>query len=202
MHPPDVPLRVFVTVGNATVAFDRLLRIVDEAFLLAPVRVEGLCQVGVSTVRPRGLVVEAFLGRREYEAQMRQADVVITHAGIGTLHAARSAGHRPFVLPRRASEGEIVNDHQMEVYAELLGRGLIAAVGAPADLARDMVHHQRLDEVGSVSESDGEAIRSALTAGTIQTSPFRRAIVRAIAMGLSAADLFHRTEASRDLAKK
>jgi UDP-N-acetylglucosamine transferase subunit ALG13 len=187
----DVPLRAFVTVGNATVPFDRLLSIVDEALGMVTRNVIGVCQTGVSRVRPRGLSIEPFLGRRDYEAEMARADVVVAHAGIGTLHAARRARHRPFVIPRRASLGEIVNDHQMEVYVALLRRGLIAPAETPASLASALVNHVRLGEAPSVSEADGLAIRSALENGRRRSSSIGRALVRAVGMGLPSGSLLY-----------
>ena len=106
-------MRVFVTVGNALVPFDRLLRMVDDAVDGADV--EGVCQHGPSSVRPRGLRPVPGLSKLEFEAEMRAADVVVCHAGVGTLWSAIQEGHRPLVVPRRAALGEIINDHQLEI---------------------------------------------------------------------------------------
>lgn len=126
-------MRVFVTVGNGLAPFDRLLRMVDAA--LPADGVEGTCQYGVSTDPPRGLRAVSSLPRAEFEAELAAADIVVCHAGVGTLWSAIEAGHCPIVVPRRARHGEIVNDHQLEICAELEKEGLINIVSATEDLA-------------------------------------------------------------------
>lgn len=110
-------MRVFVTVGTALDPFDRMLRLVDEA--LPREGVTGVCQYGSSTVVPRGLEGRERLSRAEFERELRESDVVICHAGVGSIHAAIEAGHRPIVMARRADCGEHVNDHQLEICREL-----------------------------------------------------------------------------------
>ncbi len=110
-------MRVFVTVGTALDPFDRMLRWVDEA--LPRQGVTGVCQYGSSTVVPRGLEARERLSRAEFERELRESDVVICHAGIGSIRAAMDAGHRPIVMARLARAGEHVNDHQLEICREL-----------------------------------------------------------------------------------
>ncbi len=126
-------MKMFVTVGNATVPFDRLLRAVDEAQL--ELGCSGICQRGVSTVEPRGFYCHAALSKQAFERAMADADVVVCHAGVGTLWSAISAGHTPLVMPRRHVHGEIVNDHQLEICAELARSGSIRIFATPRELA-------------------------------------------------------------------
>ena len=58
---------------------------------------------------------------------MRDADLVIAHAGIGSSLAAIEAGHAPVVVPRRGHRGEHVDDHQRLIAAELADRELAVA---------------------------------------------------------------------------
>lgn len=126
-------MRVFVTVGNALDPFDRLLKLTDAA--LPEKGADGVCQHGVSSVRPRGLAPVQLLSRPEFEAELRRADVVICHAGVGTLWSALEAGHRPLVVPRRVGLREHVNDHQLEICAALEPEGLIRVVSSVEELS-------------------------------------------------------------------
>ncbi len=129
-------MKLFVTVGNALVPFDRLLRMVDEA--QARLGWTGICQHGASSLRPRGLVAQATLSKREFEDAMHTADAVVCHAGVGTLWSAIEAGHKPLVLPRRHSFGEVVNDHQLDICRALEQTGRIVVLASTADLERGM----------------------------------------------------------------
>jgi UDP-N-acetylglucosamine transferase subunit ALG13 len=128
-------MRLFVTVGNALVPFDRLLGWVDEALTALGEPVAGVCQHGPSRVRPRGLEAREGLSRGDFDAEMARADAVVCHAGVGTLWSAIRAGHRPLVVPRRAGLGEIVNDHQLEIVEALAHEGRIVRVEGATELA-------------------------------------------------------------------
>jgi UDP-N-acetylglucosamine transferase subunit ALG13 len=122
-------MRLFVTVGNAAVHFNRLLSLVDQV-LAAPEfgDVDGVCQSGTGSVRPRRLRCTPMLSRSEFDEELRRADAVVMHAGVGSLSAAIRAGHRPIVMPRRRAHNEVVNDHQFEIARELATRNLVTLV--------------------------------------------------------------------------
>jgi UDP-N-acetylglucosamine transferase subunit ALG13 len=56
---------------------------------------------------------------------MTSSELVIVHAGAGSIIQAMQAGKVPVVMPRRASLGEHVDDHQLELVRELAQRGKV-----------------------------------------------------------------------------
>jgi UDP-N-acetylglucosamine transferase subunit ALG13 len=52
------------------------------------------------------------------------ADVVVSHAGVGSTIEALDSGHFPIVVPRRAAFGEHVDDHQVPLAVDVAKRGL------------------------------------------------------------------------------
>ncbi len=130
-------MRIFVTVGNRTESFTRLVRMVDAALASLAMPYEGLFQAGTTPGAINGLERVSYLPRPQFEEEMRRADAVICHAGVGTLHSALEAGHLPIVIPRLASHGECVNDHQMEIVRALGPRVLTPSTAAA--LCTDLV---------------------------------------------------------------
>jgi UDP-N-acetylglucosamine transferase subunit ALG13 len=128
---------IFVTVGNATQRFPRLLKAVDDLsasgfFEAEPVVV----QTGNNTgLRLAHCQPQAFLAMDEFERHMRNADLIICHGGCGTLLYAARLGKTPVVMPRRKKYDEHVNDHQMQLVNELASQGRIVPAYEPADLA-------------------------------------------------------------------
>jgi UDP-N-acetylglucosamine transferase subunit ALG13 len=165
-------MRIFVTVGNALVPFDRLLGWADEALAdLAGTAVEGVCQHGPSRLRPRRLDPLETLPRAAFDAEMERADVVICHAGVGTLWSAIHRGHRPLVVARRAAWNEIVNDHQLEIVEALSREGKIVPVNDATTLRAWLSRYAR-----------GEARRGApQTENPARLQPVARAIARGAA---------------------
>jgi UDP-N-acetylglucosamine transferase subunit ALG13 len=166
-------MRLFVTVGNALVPFDRLLGWVDEALATLTEPVAGVCQHGPSRVRPRGLSAREALSRGDFDAEMAGADAVVCHAGVGTLWSAIRAGHRPLVVPRRAGRGEIVNDHQLEIVEALVREGRIVRVESAAELGRWLGRYAR-GELGRGEAVREDPARLGPVAAAIAEGPARR----------------------------
>jgi beta-1,4-N-acetylglucosaminyltransferase len=77
-----------------------------------------------------------FVQRDVMLERLRAADVVVTHAGCGSLFDAMSLGQTPVVVPRLERFGEHVNDHQLELLDALSAEGRILAVRDIAELPR------------------------------------------------------------------
>jgi UDP-N-acetylglucosamine transferase subunit ALG13 len=75
--------------------------------------------------------VESELSSNEFDKQVLMADVVICHAGVGTLMRLWELGKYPIVIPRRHHRGEHVDDHQLQIASlvEHHGLGLVKDVG-------------------------------------------------------------------------
>ena len=125
---------IFVTVGTNEAPFDRLL-----AALPVLDREELVVQHGASSVRPPGALCVSSLPYDEVLATMRRADLVVTHAGVGSVLTAVAAGKRPVVVPRLRRFGQAVDDHQLEFARQMAATGLVRIVEDPAALGPALV---------------------------------------------------------------
>jgi UDP-N-acetylglucosamine transferase subunit ALG13 len=66
---------------------------------------------------------------------MEAADVVVCHAGAGSILCALRAGHTPVVVPRLKRYQETVDDHQVEFSRALAAEGKVIAVEDLDDLS-------------------------------------------------------------------
>jgi UDP-N-acetylglucosamine transferase subunit ALG13 len=121
---------IFVTLGTHEQPFDRALDLVTA---LAD-REELLIQHGATRARPSLPRIEwlAYLDWEPLTLWMRDAEVVITHAGVGSAVTAIRAGKKPVLVPRLARFGEHVDDHQLQLAKRLAEFGLAVACG-PGD---------------------------------------------------------------------
>lgn len=85
---------------------------------------EVLYQTGDADVSGLGIDARESVPHDELKAAVREADVVITHAGVGAAITALEAGKHPILIPRRVSHREHIDDHQIQVARELERRGL------------------------------------------------------------------------------
>jgi len=114
---------IFVTVG-VQLPFDRLIRAVDEWAEKAN-RSDVVAQVGASTYSPKRLTVYAQLAIDEFKKFVEQAEVVVAHAGMGSIITALELGKPIIIMPRLASLGEHRNDHQLATAAHMAAQKLI-----------------------------------------------------------------------------
>lgn len=128
-----------VTVGSTRNDFKRLIHAVDR--LCEDRRLGGtFAQIGTSSYVPRHMTFERFVPRTELLARVGSCDLVICHAGTGTLNAALGLRRKVIVVPRRAALGEHPDDHQLELAAYLESRGRALVVNEVEELAEAVVH--------------------------------------------------------------
>lgn len=118
-----------VALGTEVWPFDRainsVLRLLPDADIT--------WQTGTTRFDHRGRPLQQWLPAPELKTAMRNADVVITHAGIGSALVALNVGKVPILLPRRSDLGEHIDDHQQQA-ADLLAERSLAVPVDPDDL--------------------------------------------------------------------
>jgi UDP-N-acetylglucosamine transferase subunit ALG13 len=130
---PDQPessqlRKVVVSLGTfKDYGFERLVRRLIE---ILPADAEVLWQTGDTDVSGLGVDGHHAIPERELTAAIREADVLVAHAGVGTALAALEVGKCPVLVPRRRAHGEHVDDHQTQIAGELARRGLAVSVEA------------------------------------------------------------------------
>jgi UDP-N-acetylglucosamine--N-acetylmuramyl-(pentapeptide) pyrophosphoryl-undecaprenol N-acetylglucosamine transferase len=131
-RPLGDTLRVVVTVGTAAEfpfgrLIDRLAPLLAADGELAGATgrpVEVLWQTGCTPTAHLPIDAVPFLGADELAKAVANADLVVSHAGVGSALTALAAGLRPLLAGRSAALGEAGDDHQGQLAAELQRRGL------------------------------------------------------------------------------
>lgn len=103
---------ILLTVGSMF-PFDRLVRAVDELVAAGRISAEVVAQIGDGRYEPRHMPFQRFLSRVEFEQLLDRADLLLSHAGAGTIAMALEHDKRLLVVPRLARHAEHVNDHQI-----------------------------------------------------------------------------------------
>lgn len=127
----EAPRRAVVTVGTERFPFSRAL---EQVLPALPAGVESLIQTGNTPWTQQGYPTTAWVPGDELLRAVREADLVVTHAGVGSVLTALRAGKHPVLIPRLAAYGEHVDDHQLELATLLEKRGLATVVSPGQDL--------------------------------------------------------------------
>ena len=102
---------IFVTVGSQ-LPFDRLVGAVDAWAAKRP-DVELFGQVGDTTRPPVHFASVSTMSPEEYQRRFAEAELIVGHAGMGTIIAALELGKPLLMLPRLGSLKESRNDNQV-----------------------------------------------------------------------------------------
>lgn len=134
-----VPRKVFVTLG--TIRGYRFDSLVDAMLASGYANEHTVWQLG-DTPRTDALPgrVYDYMSPGEFARAAREADVVVTHAGVGTLLELLGMGIYPIQAVRRASRGEHVDDHQTEIAELVNGIDIGLALEGP-DLTASAIEH-------------------------------------------------------------
>lgn len=102
---------IFVTTGTQ-LPFDRLLEAVD-LWASTNKNVKVIAQACESEKVFSNIELIKMLGPKDYQALCSSVDVIVGHAGMGTIITAHENEIPIVIMPRRFDLGEHRNDHQM-----------------------------------------------------------------------------------------
>lgn len=143
---------IFVTVGEQ-LPFDRLVRTVDE--WAAESGKQVFAQIGKSELKPSHIEFKKFLDPDEFRDKALSAEVIVAHAGMGTIISAIEMDKPIIIMPRKSSLGEHRNDHQIATAKRFLALNYVSVAFDEAELATKIAH---LDEV--LNNCTGRALPS------------------------------------------
>lgn len=113
---------IFVTIGTHE-PFDRLVRAVDDWYGKSDksqVIFGQVTEKGLKGYRPKHFDATDRLSPADYSVRFSKADLIVSHAGMGSIITALQMGKPIVVMPRRAHLGETRNDHQFTT-AKMIG---------------------------------------------------------------------------------
>lgn len=138
--------RIFVTLG--TIRPYRFDALIDGILSTGMADDRTVWQVGCTERTDLPGAVHAQMSSAEFDGAAKDADLVITHAGVGTILKLLDMGIYPVVVPRRREHGEHVDDHQLQISAVVENKG-IGTVAYPEEFSRQILSETTGYAIGS-----------------------------------------------------
>ena len=104
-------MKIFLTVGSM-LPFPRLVRAVDAWAARTP-QAEVFAQIGDGAETPQNFSSSPMLTPKSYRQHFAEADLVVSHVGMGTVITAAALDRPLLLLPRRPDLGEVTSGHQL-----------------------------------------------------------------------------------------
>lgn len=102
---------IFVTLGTQDKPFSRLLEAIEKL----EVNTEIVAQTGSTKFVSDKIKIIETMDKETYEKYMKSADIIISHAGIGSILTGLKYEKKMIVVAREKKYKEHVNDHQKQI---------------------------------------------------------------------------------------
>ena len=109
---------IFVTLGSQKFQFNRMLVEIDRLIEEGKITDKVFVLLSASDYKPKNFKYKDFLTQDEFKDYMKNANLVITHAGTGAIVTALKNDKLVIAIPRLARFGEHVDDHQIQLINE------------------------------------------------------------------------------------
>lgn len=153
---------IFLTVGTSQFPFERVIRFIDEAVHDHQIERNIFAQVGSSLYKPRTFPYKEFLDFNDMAENTRKSDIIVTHAGVGSIMLAFLFGKIPVVIPRRHDLKEVLDNHQFEFAKKMEEMGKVIVAYEESALIDKINNYKAL--IGSLRSSSTENNKASLIA--------------------------------------
>lgn len=141
---------IFVTVGTQ-LSFDRLIGAVDEWCGSHP-SIPVFAQTGPTKLKIKNMEYEKFISPAKADRLFQSANLIVAHAGMGSILTALKYRKNILIIPRKASLGEHRNDHQIATAKWLTGRPGITVALDEIEIQKILESHAALQVVEKISD--------------------------------------------------
>ncbi|HED05397.1 MAG TPA: multidrug MFS transporter [Ignavibacteria bacterium] len=128
---------IFVTVGNSSFQFDRLIQSVDNLISQNIIKGKVIMQIGNSKYLPHNAEYFRYCSGSKLTNYITESTLIICHGGIGTIFACLKKNKKVIAIARLPQRGEHSNEHQIEIINQLVKEGQI--LGSTASNSEDLL---------------------------------------------------------------
>lgn len=106
---------ILVLLGTQNNSFHRLLEEIQKNIENGKIKEEVIVQKGYTKFESKEMRIFDELSKDEFEKLVEQADVIITHGGVGSIITSILKGKKVIGVPRLKKYKEHVNNHQLDI---------------------------------------------------------------------------------------
>lgn len=150
---------IFVITGTQE-PFDRMVKIIDK-WAVNQENFSVMAQIAKSNIRTKGIQCFDFLEPDEFSKVFNQADIIISHAGMGAIIKAIENSKKIIIFPRHAKYGEHRNDHQIHTARNFDNLGYVNVAYSENDL---LYYLSKIEELKVLRNNSYNADDSLITA--------------------------------------
>ena len=127
---------ILVMLGTQKNSFHRLLQEIQKCIDNGIIKEEVIVQAGSTKFESKDMKIFNLISNVKLKKLVKEADLVITHGGVGSIVTALKEGKKVIAVPRYHKYDEHVNDHQLQIIQTFDGQGFIKGAVNVEDLPK------------------------------------------------------------------
>ncbi|MBC6111860.1 PssE/Cps14G family polysaccharide biosynthesis glycosyltransferase [Pedobacter fastidiosus] len=116
---------ILVLLGTFKINFNRPLMALEKAMLEGKISDKIIVQAGHTKFDSNVLEIRKFIKSDELTVLYEEAEIIITHSGVGSVLKGLSMNKRIIAIPRLYKFKEHVDDHQLDITEEFSRLGYL-----------------------------------------------------------------------------
>ena len=106
---------ILVLLGTQNNSFKRLLEAIQHNIDKKVITDEVIVQAGFTKFESKDMKILDLIDKEEFSKLQDEADLIITHGGVGSIISSLKKGKKVIVVPRLKKYDEHVNNHQLQI---------------------------------------------------------------------------------------
>ena len=125
---------IFVILGSQDKKFPRLLKAIDSLINKKVIDDKVVVQAGTTEYKSNNMEIHDFLDMGLFSQYISDADLIITHGGVGSILDSLKKNKKVIAVPRLKKYEEHANDHQLQIIEDFSKKGCIIGCKEVKDL--------------------------------------------------------------------
>ena len=130
---------ILVLLGTQNNSFYRLLEEIEKNIKDGTIKEEVIVQAGYTKFQSDKMRIIDLISKEQLEQFQDEADLIITHGGVGSIISSIEKGKKVIAVPRMHEYGEHVNNHQIEIVKDFNDKGYIIGIEKVEDLKQAII---------------------------------------------------------------
>ena len=125
---------ILVMLGTQNNSFERLLKELDRLKEKKIIKEKIIVQAGYTKYDSKNLEVFDFIDKDKLNEYQSEADIIITHGGVGSIVSSLLKDKKVIAVPRLKEYEEHVNNHQKDIVESFSNNGYIIGINDVKEL--------------------------------------------------------------------
>ena len=145
---------ILVLLGTQNNSFIRLLKAIQKNIDNKVIKDNVVVQAGFTKFESKDMKIFKMIDKNKFSKLQDEADLIITHGGVGSIISSLEKGKKVIVAPRLKKYNEHVNNHQVDFAKQIEKRmGTIIPIYNIEDLKDTIINYDSI--VASMNSSMG-----------------------------------------------